>query len=343
MDYKELKIKEGFPLKKISLSEIAKLINAELLGENIDINFLVRLKTRKNNLLPHLTYITNEFYFNLFLDSAQEAAIISRDLLKLINSKIINKIFLIVDKAADTAFFELHEILSSNKYYSTLNSFLGANCDIHSSVVIYDNVVIKNNVKIHPNVVIYSNSIIDENVEIKPGTVIGGQGIERKELFGKPQLVSHTGGVYIGKNVFIGCNVSIDRGEMGDFTQIHQDAVIDNLVYVAHNVIIGPECFIIASSEISGSAIFGRGVWYSPKTCCKPEIVLGDYTYTGTGTVLVKDTKPFSLVYGNPGRQSGWMCKCQKYRLEFFGSQALCKCGRKFKIENQTVSLIEDI
>lgn len=343
MNYLELNLSEGFPLKKNQLSDLAKLIGGKVVGENIEINFLVRLKTRKNNQLNHLTYVTNEHYFKLFLESKHEAAIISNDLERLINIESKNKSFLVVDKSVDTAFFELHELLYSKNYYSSIESYRGINCDIHSSVVIYDNVVIKNNVKIHPNVVIYPNSIIDDDVEIKPCSVIGGIGKERKNLFGKTQLVSHSGGVYLGKNVFIGGNVCIDRGEMGDFTQIKENTIIDNLVHVAHNVIMGEDCFIIAGSEISGSAIFGRGVWYSPKSCCRPEIILGDYTFVGIGSVIVKDTKPFSLVYGNPGKQNGWMCKCQKYRLNFIDSQCICSCGRKYKLEEQTVFLTTDI
>ncbi|HOZ87081.1 MAG TPA: hypothetical protein PL029_04935 [Bacteroidia bacterium] len=343
MDYRDLNITEGFPLKNITLSEIATITNGELFGENLRIDFLVRMKSRKNEVSNHLTYITSEAYLNQFLSSQHEAAIIPEELAGPVKSAQTKKSFIISKKDAETTFFELHETLNQKKIYSSIESHIGLNCDIHPSVVIHENVVIKDNVKLHPNVVIYPNSIIDDNVEIKPGTIVGGQGIERKTLFGKTVLVSHTGGVYIGKNVFIGGNVSIDRGEMGDFTQIHEKSVIDNLVYVAHNVVVGPECFVVASSQISGSVIFGRGVWYSPTSCCKPEIKLGDYTYTGTGTVVMKDTKPFSLVYGNPGRHKGWMCKCQKHQLTFLDGKTVCKCGRAYIIENETVFLTKDL
>ena len=131
---------------------------------------------------------------------------------------------------------------------------------------------------------------------------------------------------------------------MGEFTQIHENTKVDNLIHIAHNVIIGPESFIIACSEISGSAVFGKGIWYAPNACCNPEIILGDYTFVGTGAVVTKDTKPFSLVFGNPAKHFGWMCKCQKYRLTFEQDHtASCKCGRKYKIEADNVYLTEDL
>jgi UDP-3-O-[3-hydroxymyristoyl] glucosamine N-acyltransferase len=343
MNHNDLNITEGFPLKDISLSDIATITGCEMAGQDLKIIFLVRMKSRKNDQQSHLTYVTSEAYLDQFIASKHEAAIIPEAMAHLIKGGKTKKSFLITSRDPETVFFELHETLNQKNIYSSLDSYIGENCDIHSSVVIHNNVVIKNNVKLHPNVVVFPNSYIDDNVEIKPGTIVGGQGIERKMLFGKPKLVSHTGGVYIGKNVFIGGNVSIDRGEMGDFTQIHDSAVIDNLVYVAHNVVVGPECFVVASSQISGSVIFGRGVWYSPTSCCKPEIRLGDYTYTGTGTVVMKDTKPFSLVYGNPGRHKGWMCKCQKHKLTFQDGKTTCKCGRSYTLENETVFLVKDI
>lgn len=342
MKYQNLDIKSGFELNDIYLNQLKDFINATLYGPNIKISYLARLKSRKNNSLHHLTYITNEFYLNQFIQSLHEAAVISKDIFKTLKEPV-NKSLLLVDKDPETSFFELHEILSQKKYYPLIESYKGTGCEIHDSVVILDNVVIKNNAKIHPNVVIYPNTIIDDDVEIRACSIIGGSGAEKKKLFNKMQMVSHAGGVYLGKNVTIGGSVTVDRGEMGEFTQVLENTKTDNLVHIAHNVIIGPDCFLTACSEISGSAIFGRGIWYAPQSCCNHEIVLGDYTYIGTGSVVVKDTKPFSFVYGNPGKQYGWMCKCQKYKLSFeIDNIAICKCGRKYKFESEHVCLIED-
>jgi len=336
-------IAQGFSLKKVSLKNLANLVHGELVGQDIEIGFLVRLKTRKSKSIAHLTYVTDQSYLESFIASSHEAAIIPLKLFHLLDVSNTPKSFLVVDKSADTAFFELHELLSQNDFYPKITSYRGNNCNIHSSAVIFDNVRIKDNVIIHPNVVVYPNSIIDDNVEIKPSAVIGGIGFEKKYLFGKNKIVAHTGGIYLGKNVSIGASTSVDRGEMGDFTQIYNDTKVDNLVHIAHNVIVGSDSFIIACSEISGSCIFGKGIWYAPGACCNPEIILGDYTFVGTGAVVVKDTLPFSLVYGNPAKQGGWMCKCQKYRISLVNDYAICNCGRKYRYDGKRMNLIEDI
>src|SRR5207249_3882939 len=64
-----------------------------------------------------------------------------------------------------------------------------------------------------------------------------------------PQL----GRVDIEEDVEIGSNSSIDRGSLG-VTRIGAGTKIDNLVQIAHNVTIGPDCIIAAQTGISGSA-----------------------------------------------------------------------------------------
>ena len=58
-------------------------------------------------------------------------------------------------------------------------------------------------------------------------------------------------------DVEIGANTTIDRGALKD-TIIGEGTKIDNLVQIAHNVVIGRHCVIASQTGISGSTIFGR-------------------------------------------------------------------------------------
>jgi UDP-3-O-[3-hydroxymyristoyl] glucosamine N-acyltransferase len=62
--------------------------------------------------------------------------------------------------------------------------------------------------------------------------------------------------VIIGDNVEIGANSTVDRGALSD-TTIGEGTKIDNLVQIAHNVVIGRHCVIVAQSGIAGSAKLG--------------------------------------------------------------------------------------
>ena len=52
---------------------------------------------------------------------------------------------------------------------------------------------------------------------------------------------------------------TIDRGKI-DFTYIGKNSMIDNMVHIAHNVIIGKNACIAAQTGISGSVKIGDNV-----------------------------------------------------------------------------------
>ena len=136
---------------------------------------------------------------------------------------------------------------------------VGGNCRIMSNAVIGINVTIGNNVTIYPNVTVYDNSRIGNGCIIHAGSVIGSDGFGYAR--GKTGYVKiiHTGYAELEDNVEIGANVTIDRGAV-DFTRIGAGTKIDNLVQIAHNVIIGRNCVIAAQTGIAGSSEIGDNV-----------------------------------------------------------------------------------
>src|SRR5262249_47289144 len=58
---------------------------------------------------------------------------------------------------------------------------------------------------------------------------------------------------------------------------------------------------------------------------------LGEYCLVGAGAVVTKDVQPYSMVYGNPARHSGWVCECG-IPLCFNGDTAVCsECSRAYR------------
>ena len=133
---------------------------------------------------------------------------------------------------------------------------------------------------------IYDNVVIGKNVSINSGTIIGadGFGYERNE---KNEFVKfpHIGGVVIEDNVEIGSNTSIDRGGLGN-TIIREGAKIDNLVHIAHNVVIGKHSAIIANAMIAGSTTIGDYTWVSPSASVINYATVGDNALVGMGAVV---------------------------------------------------------
>jgi UDP-3-O-[3-hydroxymyristoyl] glucosamine N-acyltransferase len=155
---------------------------------------------------------------------------------------------------------------------------------------------------IHENVTIYSNVVIGKNVIIHSGTVIGadGFGYERNE-HGELIKFPNVGGVIIEDDVEIGSNTCIDRGTL-DNTYIGKGTKIDNLCHIAHNVIVGKNCSIIAQSMIGGGVVIGDYSWIAPSACIRDGIKIGRNSIVGLGAVVIKEVAENSIVIGVPAK-----------------------------------------
>jgi len=153
---------------------------------------------------------------------------------------------------------------------------LGERVTIESGAVIGDDVVINDDSTIKANVTIGHSCTIGCRVTIHSGTVIGSDGYgysanERGEHIKRPQV----GIVQIDDDVEIGANCAIDRAAYGT-TWIKSGVKIDNLVQVAHNVIIGENSLIVSQVGLSGSTILGRNVVMGGQSATTGHIELGD-------------------------------------------------------------------
>jgi UDP-3-O-[3-hydroxymyristoyl] glucosamine N-acyltransferase len=96
-------------------------------------------------------------------------------------------------------------------------------------------------------------------VIIHSGAVIGADGFGFEVIDGRQEKIQQLGIVQIDDHVEIGANTTIDRARFGR-TWIQQGVKIDNLVQVAHNVVIGKNSIIVAQTGISGSTRVGERV-----------------------------------------------------------------------------------
>ena len=131
-------------------------------------------------------------------------------------------------------------------------SKIGKNVKIYSQVYIGENVSVGDNTIIYPGVKLYPNSIIGKNCIIHSGTVIGSDGFGfNLDNEGRQIKVSHNGNVLIEDDVEIGSNCSIDKATLGS-TTLKKGVKLDNLIQVAHNVVIGENTVIASCVGIAG-------------------------------------------------------------------------------------------
>ena len=154
---------------------------------------------------------------------------------------------------------------------------------------------------IYPHVTIRERSVIGSRVILHPGVVIGSDGFGYEFQNGCHQKVPQTGYVQIDDDVEIGANTTIDRGRF-DKTWIQKGTKVDNLVMIAHNVVIGQNSIVVAQCGISGSSTLGSCVTMAGQSATVGHVKLADQvTVTGRGAVTKDLVKP-GVYRGTPAR-----------------------------------------
>src|SRR6187402_301934 len=107
------------------------------------------------------------------------------------------------------------------------------------------------------------------------------------------------GNVVIHDDVEIGSNTSIDRGALGS-TIIGQGTKIDNLVHVAHNVVVGRHCLIMGQVGFAGSTHLGDYVVVASQTGIADHLKIGNQVVVGAKSGVMRDVADGGRVLGIP-------------------------------------------
>lgn len=231
-----------------TLKDISELIGAQMVGdENLHVlgtNEIHRVKAGE------IVFVNHPKYYDKALNS--EATIILID-------KVVNcpegKALLV----SDDPFRDFNKI---NTHFTRIYNFseelhdleVGEGTRIHPSAVIGNEVKIGKNCIIFPSVVIGDRTIIGDNVVIQSGTVLGGDAFYYRKLNGNFDRLISVGNVIIEDNVEIGNNCTIDRG-VTDSTIIGEGSILDNLIQIGHDTIIGKKVLIASHAAIAGCCI----------------------------------------------------------------------------------------
>ena len=176
---------------------------------------------------------------------------------------------------------------------------IGDNTTIYSGCHLDDQVSVGSDTLIYANVSIREQCVIGSRVIIHAGVVIGSDGFgfakEGPRYFKIPQV----GMVQIDDDVEIGANTTIDRAAMGT-TWIQRGSKIDNLVQVAHNVVIGEDCAIVSQVGISGSTKIGNRVVLAGQAATVGHITIGDDVILGARCAASSDIPSGQIVAGAP-------------------------------------------
>jgi len=151
---------------------------------------------------------------------------------------------------------------------------------------------------IYPNVTIRERSRIGSRVIIHSGAVIGADGFGFEMVDGRHQKILQLGMVQIDDDVEIGANTTVDRARFGR-TWIQQGVKIDNLVQIAHNVVIGKNSVIVAQTGISGSTRVGERVIMGGQVGIVGHLEIADGSMIAAQSGITKNL-PGGVWFGSP-------------------------------------------
>ncbi len=190
-------------------------------------------------------------------------------------------------------------------------AFVGPLCVIEAHAKIHDGVVLKahvyigdhvsigENTRIMPNVSILHNAQIGKHVYMDSGVIIGSEGFGYETVNKVHEKLAQIGRVVIEDNVDIGANTTIDRARFAE-TRIGEGTKIDNLVQIAHNVIIGKHCIIVALVGISGSTILEDFVIVGGQAGLAGHLRIGKHSIVGGQSGVNHDIPEDSFIRGSP-------------------------------------------
>jgi len=213
---------------------------------------------------------------------------------------------------------------------------IGENSVLASGCKIGENSKLGKNCRLDGNVVIYHNCTIGNNVIIQANSTIGSIGFGYSFIDGSYRLIPHNGGVVIEDFVEIGANCCVDRAKFGN-TVIGAGTKIDNLVQIAHNVVVGKCCLMAGQSAIAGSSKIGDGVVFAGKASVIDNVEIGDQAIITAWTGVTHNIPAKQQVFGIPAME-----KNEAFRLVCL-TKRLPKLNEQLKQLDHKVKKLEGL
>ena len=302
---------------KKKLKELAQWVCGTVVGDGeVEIHGVAPIEDAKQG---EITFVANPKYLSKLNQTQASAVIVSSEV-------ILGEKPLLCVKNPYLAFAKILTLFSEKPYqprgvdpnaWVSPTAQLGKDLTVYPLVYIGDRCRIGDRVTLHPGVCIGEDSSIGEdsilhaNVSIYPGMAIGKRVILHSGVvvgsdgFGyvkegrKNLKIPQVGRVEIEDDVEIGSNTSIDRGALGN-TIIRRGVKIDNLVQIAHNVLIGEDSIIVAQVGISGSTKLGSNVTLAGQVGLAGHLQIGDNVLVGAQSGVAHDLLPGQAYSGGP-------------------------------------------
>lgn len=287
--------------QKIRASEVAKLLGGSLHGIDMVLEGVSSLETSRTASVAFINDVDAQWSTEMDIQRAYFVTKVPRDTQR--------ATFVVVDNPR-LAFARYTELIVEKTNFVGIHrtALIDSSSIVHPSVSIGPYAIIEagchlaEDVSVESHVVVRSGTEIGKGSWIRSHSVLGGAGFGFEiDENGVAIRIHHFGRVIIGMNVEIGSNTVIARGTI-DSTIIGDNVKIDDHVFIAHNVRIGARSMIIAGAEVSGSVEIGEDCWIAPQVTILNGVKVGNRSFVGLGSVVIRDVPDNVVAVGNPAR-----------------------------------------
>jgi len=304
----------------LKLTEVAQLVDGIIDGDaSLIISGVAKIEDAQEG---HISFLSNPKYYKFLETTRASAVFVSKDFptttMTVVRTENPYYAFLTILQKFHPPYNSLTVGIHSSSVidpsvqlgsdvcigplvYIGKNSVIGDRVKIHPGVVIGDDVHVGDETILYPNVSIRERVIVGKRVIIHNGTVLGSDGFGFAREGQSYHKIPQVGIVVIEDDVEIGANCTIDRATLGE-TRIKRGAKLDNLIQIAHNVVIGENTVIAAQTGISGSTKLGNGVIVGGQVGFVGHIEVGDNTSIGAQSGVSKNLPPDSIYFGYPAK-----------------------------------------
>jgi UDP-2-acetamido-3-amino-2,3-dideoxy-glucuronate N-acetyltransferase len=165
-------------------------------------------------------------------------------------------------------------------------------------------------------------TFIHPSAEVAPEAQIGdGTRIWRQAHIREYAVIGES--CNIGKGVYIDARVRIgSRVKIQNHASIFEGVTLEDGVFVGPHVCFTNDLFpraIVPDGTLKSAddweitptrVCYGASIGAGSVIVCG--VTIGTFALVGAGSVVTRDVAPHSLVYGDPARQYGYVCRCAR-------------------------------
>jgi UDP-3-O-[3-hydroxymyristoyl] glucosamine N-acyltransferase len=304
----------------VTLAELAALVGGELIGDGtIEVNGVSPIDPVERIQPSHVTLAESEQYFVKAHASNARAIVVSFDapastkpLIRVKKTTLalarMLAIFHPVEKPPagvhPTAFVGRDVTLGQGVHVGPNavvkdRASIGDRSIVDAGAVVGEHVTMGADCVIHSNATLYRDIRLGDRVVVHSGTVIGSDGFGYTQDGTTRVKIPQVGTVVIEDDVEVGANVAIDRSTLGE-TVIKRGTKIDNLVQIAHNVVIGENTVVCGLVGISGSVTIGDNVTLAGQVGLADHVTIGANATIGAQSGVTKNLEGGHYYLGSP-------------------------------------------